>query len=606
MAQDIWNTTQSAALDDGAAGQQPRSPLLDAKVMMVDDEPLMTELIQAHLEDAGYRNFVATNDPRSALDLLRRERPGLLLLDLMMPQVSGFEILTALRAERELRYMPVIVLTAATGAESKLRALQLGATDFLGKPVDASELVLRVRNTLAFQQYHERQTHYDQTTRLPNERLFERCIDALLAGRAAPAGALTALFCIVIPECQELRESIGRPLADALAVVLARRLERFHASTSRPARGGQPLERDALVARLGEQHFGLVVEGLADNDEVVRTAKALLAMLSEPVNLGTHEAVPHPWIGVALAPGDGRSAGALRQSADLAVTHGRRQGAAPINFASPELNAQSYQRLTLGSQLRNATQRGELRLHYQPKVEVASGRLVGVEALVRWQHPEQGLLPPARFIPLSEELGLIAGIGEWVLLNACREAARWMERVGTPFTVAVNVSKLQVSSGDLGKLVRRALQDSGLAAGQLVIELTESMLVEDVPHCLSLMHELKAIGVTLSIDDFGTGYSSLSYLKRFPLDELKIDRSFIADLPGRPTDSALVRTVIELGHSLGMSVTAEGVETSEQLAVLRALGCDLCQGFFFGRPMSLERCMALLEAEPAPLACGDT
>jgi EAL domain-containing protein (putative c-di-GMP-specific phosphodiesterase class I)/PleD family two-component response regulator len=595
MKNDIWSVTQSSGFDE-LSKREARSPLLDAKVMMLDDEPLMTDLIQTHLEDEGYTNFVVSNDPSQALELLRREKPSVLLLDLLMPQVNGFELLTAMRADRELRYTPVIVLTAATGADSKLRALQLGATDFLGKPVDASELVLRVRNTLAFQQYSDRQVNFDRVTGLPNERLFDRSIDDLLTQQKSQGGML-ALFSIAIPECQDLRESVDRPTADLLAVVLAKRLERMSAHGSASTERSHTALRSPQVARLGEQRFGLLVEGLGSTDAVVASAKAVLATLSEPVMLGEHEIAPVPWLGVAVAPGDGADASALRQSADLAAAYGRRQGTAQITFASPELNAQSYQRLTLGSQLRGAAHRDELRLHYQPKVDIASGRITGIEALVRWQHPDHGLLLPAKFIPLSEELGLTASIGEWVLETACRDVAAWTRAGLGEIAVAVNVSQLQVTAGDLGRVVRQALFDSGLSARQLVIELTESMLMDDMPHCLSLMHDLKSIGVTLSIDDFGTGYSSLAYLKKFPIDELKIDRAFITDLPGSATDTALVRTVIELGHSLGMSVTAEGVENAEQLACLTHLGCDLYQGFLFGRPVPASELLERLAAE---------
>ena len=599
MQNDIWNTSLQSAFDD--TGTRPiRSPLLDAKVMMVDDEPLMTDLIQAHLEDEGYANFVVTNDPRQALELLKREKPSVLLLDLMMPQVSGFDLLKAMRADRELRYTPVIVLTAATGADSKLRALRLGATDFLSKPVDASELVLRVRNTLAFQQYRDRQVNFDQATGLPNEHLFERAIDKLLTQPQQRSGLL-ALFSIAVPECQALRESVDRPTANALALVVAKRLERLSGLGADTA-AAQREDSSPRVARLGEQMFGLVVDRLPDTNAVVAYAKKVLAALSEPVLMHRHEVAPVPWLGVAVAPGDGNSAAALRQSADLAATHGRRQATAQITFASPELNAESYHRLMLGSQLRGAAQRGELRLHYQPKVDVASGRIVGVEALVRWQHPEHGLLPPGKFIPLSEELGLTSVIGEWVLEQACREVAGWLRAGVVKASVAVNVSKLQVAAGDLGQVVRRALFDSGLPARCLVIELTESMLMDDVPHCLALMNDLKSIGATLAIDDFGTGYSSLSYLKKFPLDELKIDRSFIADLPGRATDIALVRTVIELGHSLGMRVTAEGVETEAQLACLKQLGCDTFQGYLFERPVPPQRCLELITSQASVAA----
>ncbi|MDH4051228.1 MAG: response regulator, partial [Rubrivivax sp.] len=303
MKNDVWAATRPFEIDPEDAAEQ-RSPLLDAKVMMVDDEPLMTELLQAHLEEEGYSNFVVCNDPRHALAILRRERPGVLLLDLMMPEVSGFELLEALRTDRDLRYTPVIVLTAAAGADSKLRALQLGATDFLSKPVDASELVLRVRNTLAFRQYHERLIHYDQVTGLPNEKLFERSVDELLAQQPL-RGGLVALFSIAVPACRDLRESIGRPTADTLAAVLARRLDRVAAAATDAGAVANTAQRALRVARLGEQHFSLVLDGLPNTDAVEKAARAVLSALAEPVQLGLHEVVPQPWLGVSVAPGDG-------------------------------------------------------------------------------------------------------------------------------------------------------------------------------------------------------------------------------------------------------------------------------------------------------------
>ena len=578
MSNDIWAISKAGDLDDAPAAQ--RSPLLDAKVMMVDDEPLMTELIQTYLEDEGYRNFVVTNDPREALALLRREDAAVLLLDLMMPQMSGFELLQAIRADRDLRYTPVIVLTASTGADSKLRALQLGATDFLSKPVDASELVLRVRNTLAFHQYHTRLANFDGVTGLPNQRLFDRGIEQLVA-KGPRVDGLVAYLSIVVPECRTLRESLSQRSADELTKALALRLEKFAADDVEAT----PVDQAPRVARLAADQFGLLIEGLASPRAVEAIAQRLIAMLSAPVTVGRLDIHASVWVGIALAPTDGLSAETLRKGADLAVRQARQRGVARFQFASAELNAHSYRKMTLGLQLRGAAERGELELHYQPKVSVAGNRIVGCEALVRWNHPEHGLLPPGDFIALAEELGLICEIGRWVMGSACREAAAWGARGLGQLKVAVNVSKLQFQRGDLCMHVQQALRDSGLAPEQLVIELTESMLMDDIAGSLDLMQALTRVGVTLSIDDFGTGFSSLSYLKRFPLSELKIDRSFITDLPGGGADLAIVRAIVELGHNLGMSVTAEGVETAAQLACLRELNCDAAQGYFFSRPL---------------------
>jgi EAL domain-containing protein (putative c-di-GMP-specific phosphodiesterase class I)/PleD family two-component response regulator len=595
MKNDIWAVTSSAEIDE----LPRRSPLLDAKVMMVDDEPLMTDLIRTHLEDEGYTNFVVTNDPREALPLLRREDPGVLLLDLMMPQISGFELLEAIRADRALRFVPVIVLTASTGADAKLRALQLGATDFLSKPVDASELVLRVRNTLAFHQYHSRLINFDPVTGLPNQRMFDRGLEEILSRRDL-VDSRQALLSITVPECRQLRESIDQITADGLARAIARRLERFASSEIEPSAFATGTDRALRVARLAADRFGVLLEVKADAEAVEAAVRRLLDMLSEPVPLGPHEVVPNAWIGVSVAPADGDTAEALHKCADLAGTRAREDANSHFKFASPEMNAKSYQRMTLGLQLRGAAQRGELRLHYQPKLDLAGNRVVGAEALVRWQHPEHGLIAPGSFIPLAEELGLICGIGQWVIEQACIEAAGWARAGLGELKVAVNVAKPQFLSGDLCAVLRQAILDSGLPPRQLVLELTESMLMDDGQDALALMGDLKALGVTLSIDDFGTGYSSLSYLKHLPIDELKIDRSFVIDLPGQKADSAIVQAVIDLGHRLGMSVIAEGVETVGQLDCLRQLGCDQYQGFLFSKPVPAEKFRQLLARELSP------
>lgn len=597
MKNEIWPMTAPAGLD----GSEDAWPLLGAKVMMVDDEPLMTDLIQTHLENAGYSNFVVTNDPREALDMLRREDPGVLLLDLMMPQVSGFELLTAIRTDRALRFTPVIVLTAATGADSKLRALKLGATDFLSKPVDASELVLRVRNTLAFHQYHNRLLNFDPVTGLPNQRMFDRGVDEL-ATRKEQIDGLVALFSVSVPECSTLHGAIDQVSADGLANVLARRFEQFGSRAYAGAALAPPAERSPRVARLGVDQFALLIEGFADADAVEAAANDLLAAVAEPVALGVHQVAPKAWIGIAVAPADGRSAEALRKSAELAAAHAKAQGTAQVEFASQELRAKSTRRLTLGLQLRGAVQRGELLVHYQPKVVVGTNRIVGAEALVRWQHPDHGLVAPGQFIPLAEELGLIDQVGQWVMQQACRDAAAWTQAGLGALSIAVNVAKPQFMAGNLGSVMRQALFDSGLPGRQVVIELTESMLMDNVQAALAMLHELKALGVSLSIDDFGTGYSSLSYLKRFPIDELKIDRSFIVDLPGRQVDVAIVRAVVELGHSLGLSVTAEGVETPAQLGCIQQLACDNYQGFLFSRPVPADQFAALLSPGLPPAA----
>jgi diguanylate cyclase len=597
MSQDVWADTLLPSEGEPPAGAL-RSPLLDAKVMMVDDEPLMTDLVQALLEDEGYVNFVVCNDPREALDLMHREEPSVLLLDLMMPKMSGFEVLEAVRANKETRYVPVIVLTAASAAEAKLRALRLGATDFLSKPVDGSELVLRVRNALAFSHYNKRLRHFDTVTGLPNAILFDRGIEEVLRNRDL-VGGLVALVSLTVPEFRNLSEAADQRFADEFVKTLSRRLLRFAQADELMSDFATGVDRAPRVSRLGLDQFGVLFEGVANVDRVESLTKRLLAVVAQPVSLGVHQMVASAWAGIALSPTDGQTALALRKSAALAASHAGQGNASRYKFASPELNAKSLQRLRLGSALRGAAERDELRVHYQPKIHIESGRINGVEALVRWQHPEHGLMPPGRFIGLAEELGLINVVGEWVMAQACRDVARWTAEGLGALTVSVNISKPQLLAGDLPLVVSRIMASSGLPPHQLELELTESLLMDDVEVSRELMAEIKTLGVSLSIDDFGTGYSSLAYLKSFPLDELKVDKSFVDDLPGSSSDVALVHTIIDLGHRLGMTVIAEGVETAAQLACLKRLGCDSFQGFLFSKAVPEDAFRALLAEENA-------
>jgi len=556
--------------------------LASATVMMVDDEPLMTDLIRLHLEERGYRSFIVVNDPRQAMGVLRTRLPDVLLLDLNMPEMNGFEVLAALRSDQpNVRDTPVIVLTATTQADAKLRALALGATDFLAKPVDPSELVLRVRNTLAVRALIDRTVNHDTATGLPNRRALERSLRRQLT-RDGDAGGI-GLLNVTIAECRHIRETMGSAAADRLLRALAGRL-------TRTVRGGEasalivPELSGQPVMRLDSDSFALLLR-LQDADAAAHIAKRVLAAMLPSVSVNGTEFALTTHIGIALAPADGHDPDTLIKAADHARTQAQSGGGPGYEFFSAELNARHHQQLRLGAHLRRAAERDELLLHYQPKLDVASGAITGAEALLRWDHPEHGLIPPGRFIPLAEELGLIVGIGDWVIRRACADAARWPHAGGKALRVAVNVSQLQFESGTLVQVLRDALGESGLAPARLIVELTESMLIRDTQRALDQMRAIKALGVSLSIDDFGTGYSSLGHLKRLPVDELKVDRSFVMDLPGGAQDRAIVATVIALGHSLGMTVVAEGVEVQAQLDTLRALGCDAYQGFLFSKPV---------------------
>ncbi len=569
--------------------QQAAAHMLDATVMMVDDDPMMTDVIQTYLEDAGYQHFVSINDPLQALDAARSHLPSLILLDLMMPGMSGFEVLEQLRNDEALRYIPVIVLTAASNPATKLKALELGATEFLAKPVDSSELVLRVRNSLVFKVYQDRLANEDPLTGLTNRRVFvERLQRALKRahegpgeeGRAAPP--MLAMMQIGLDRFRQVNETLGHGAGDRLLAAVARRL---HACSRREEAGGEPRTLLPMLSRLGGDEFALLVPSIASPAAADRVARRLLGELALPFELDGKELFVTASIGISVFPEDGDTHEQLMAAAGSACTHAKDSGRNNSQFYSAALNNVSLERLALETDLHRAIGRNQLLLHYQPKVDLRSGRVTGAEALLRWQHPVHGLVPPDRFIPLAEEIGLIVEMGEWVAYRACSQLAEWRARGLGHLKLAINVSRHELAAGGLVNTLATAMACHGVQPGQLTVELTESMLMDRMEDTQRQLRALREMGVELSIDDFGTGYSSFNYLKRFPVHELKIDRSFIMGMPEDTTDSAIVGAIVALGHSLRMRVVAEGVETEGQRAVLQALGCDNYQGYLCSKPL---------------------
>jgi predicted signal transduction protein with EAL and GGDEF domain len=576
----------------------------EALVMMVDDEAMLTDVIQTHLEDHGYQRFVTCNEPTEAMALVRAHRPDVLLLDLMMPKVSGFEILGAMRADPALMFLPVIVLTAASDAETKLRALEMGATEFLAKPVDASELVLRLRNTLAFKQYQDRLAYVDPVTSLANRPSFTLKLEQALQGVRERQDML-GLMHISCDHLRQTRETLGSRAADELLRLTAQRLQHLAATgastgpeTGPPAVHIEPGD----VARVGDQDFAVALPALTDADSVGVLAKQILRALTQPFEIEGHAIFLNPGVGIAMAPADGDRAETLLMNADIACAKAREsQHKTRFEYFSAELTERSLQRLRLGREIRMALERNEMRLHYQPKVCMRTGRITGAEALIRWQHPEHGLMLPGKFIGIAEEVGLISDISEWVMQQACTQAAKWHAQGLHDLKISINVAKPHFDEGKLCPRLQQLLQDTGLPPKWLMVELTESMLVQDAAGALEQMDELRALGVGLSIDDFGTGYSSLSYLKQFPANELKIDRSFIMDVSTHDKDRAIVQTVVTLGHSLGMEVVAEGIETVEQHRILQHAGCDVYQGFLFSKAIAPDAFEGLVRRNHKPV-----
>jgi len=574
----------------------PFGDLSNAKVMAIDDEPIMTDLIQAYLEEAGYVTVVSLNQSERALEIVRQEQPSVLLLDLIMPGLSGFDVLQMIRADDELRFLPVIVLTAANDAPTKLKALDYGATDFLSKPVDSSELVLRVRNSLAFKIYQDQLANTDGVTGLPNRNVMLRRVAGVIQ-QSRRAGTVFGLFQVDIDRFKHVNDSFGTGAGDALLRSVGQRLDQCVREGDMVARLA---DRDAAtLASLGGDEFTILLPTLPMAGAAENAARRLLAAVAEPFIVAGREIVVTASIGIATYPGDGESPEVLLARAGSATALSKQEGGNQFAFYSPSLNERSVERLTLGSQLRNAVARSELRLEFQPKVQISTGRITGAEALVRWEHPEHGLLSPLKFIQLAEELGLISSIGEWVLEAACAQCAAWESQGLEGLKISVNVSQPQFRQRRIVKAVGSALRTHRLGTAQLMLELTESMLIDNGGTVRSTLDELRRLGTQLSIDDFGTGYSSLSYLKQFPVDELKIDRSFITDLPTDKGNAAIVQAVVTLAHHLNMSVIGEGVQTSGELQRLRELGCDEYQGYFCSKPVPADAFAALVQSNRA-------
>jgi len=427
----------------------------------------------------------------------------------------------------------------------------------------------------------ERLAFFDSLTGLPNRILLKDRLTQMLT-RARRHTEKVALLFIDLDRFKEVNDTLGHSYGDQLLQVVAERLE-------------SSLRNSDTVARLGGDEFVVLLEAVADRERVAEVAEKLLLSLSYPVQLGVREIYTAGSIGISLFPVDGEDVDTLFKNADTAMYHAKEGGRNTFRFYSADMHASALELLTLSSYLRHSLERNELFLLYQPQINFSSGAMVGVEALLRWRHPELGLIPPDRFIPMAEETGLIEEIGSWVIEQACFQAAAWIASGLPPIRVAVNLSAKQFRDPGLTATVRSILNQSGLPAHLLELELTEGMLIENLNSTRTTLHALKAMGISLAIDDFGTGYSSLSYLKHFPLNRLKIDKSFVQEIADPSGDSAaIVKAIIVLAHTLKLTVIAEGVERRDQLVFLKKQRCNELQGYYISHPLHAERIAELL------------
>jgi diguanylate cyclase len=431
----------------------------------------------------------------------------------------------------------------------------------------------------ANEQLHHLVLH-DNLTRLPNRTLLEDRITQAISS-AQGLGKLFAVMLLDLDRFKTINDSLGHHYGDKLLQAVAQRLT-------------ETLRAEDTVARIGGDEFVVLLKEIGEPQAAANIAQKLLTALSEPFYIEDQEQNMSSSIGISIYPNDGLDLRALMVNADGAMYHAKKMGRNNYQFFTREMTAVAGARLELEKSLRRAMENREFELHYQPKVNVKSGAVTAMEALIRWRDPQKGLISPVEFIPLAEELGLIIPLGAWVLITACQQNRQW-QTAGLPrIRVAVNLSAVQFRQKNLVEFISQVLEDTGLDASFLELEVTESVIMQNAEEATLVLEKLHAKGIHISIDDFGTGYSSLSYLKRFPLDTLKIDRSFVRDISSDPDDAAIVKSVIALAHSLRLGVIAEGVETEEQLAFLSALGCDEYQGYYRSRPVPAEEFAQLL------------
>ncbi len=571
-----------------------------AKILIIDDEEQIRSLLVDVLAE-GHR-CRATSSAEEALTALSHETFDLIISDIDMGGISGLELV---RRVHSLSPETVVVMVSGNqNIETAIEALHVGAFDYVTKPIDLRYLEAAVERALQHCQllketrsYKEqledllqqrtaevdRLAYYDTITQLPNRILFEDRLAQAVAIARSTDQSLGVLF-ISVDQFKTVNDSLGHGPGDSLLREFAERLKSCISETD-------------TVARFGNDEFALLQTQIEGTNDVIETIGSLSQVLKFAFDLSGHELFATASVGISLFPLDGQDSETLLKNAGAALYKAKKSGGANYQFFTADMHEVASGRLALETNLRRAIQNEEFLIHYQPRVSVDSLAITGFEALVRWQHPQLGLVSPSEFIPLAEDTGLIVEIGEWVLRNASLQNRRWQDQGFAPIPVAVNISARQFHDQDLSQTVIRILDETGLAPEHLELELTESSIMQNAEFAAGVLSRLKSMGIDISIDDFGTGYSSLASLKRLPIDALKIDQSFVRDATTDPDDAALVMAIITLAHNLRLRVIAEGVETEEQLHFLHLLRCDEIQGDLFSKPLAADAFASLLDAQ---------
>ncbi|RJG06096.1 GGDEF domain-containing response regulator [Noviherbaspirillum cavernae] len=596
--------------------------MLKPKVLLVNDHPAsllaLKTLLLSGPESGEYELITATSGAEALREVLRH-RFAVILLDISMPGMDGFETAEIIHSHFRLASIPIIFITAHYADElNRLKGYEQGAVDYLITPVipqvlrskisvfielakkniqlQSQKEALAMRNRdLQIQQMEdlkrinatleeeiierrqaEERAHElairDPLTGLMNRRSLAEHLEHATV-RAARRGELLALLFLDMDRFKAINDTLGHDAGDELLCQVARRIS-------------AAVRESDVVARLGGDEFVVLMEDLPSYAAASEVARKIVKTYEEPFSVASQNVNTSVSIGISLFPQDGTSVNELMRSADLAMYHAKQERRGSVQFFHEELNARMVERSQLEQELQHALENDEFELYYQPKVDAATGRVAGVEALLRWHHPRLGLLSGGQFIPAALDTGKVVPIGEWVISAACAQAKLWQESgAGLPsIPIAVNIAIPQIYA-NLPEVIDRALREYGVPPSSLQLEITESLLIEDIERATSVLREISESGITIAIDDFGTGYSSLSVLKTLPIDVLKIDQSFVRDLGKDLGDNAIVAAIVNMARALALRVVAEGVETQEQLNILRQLGCDEHQGYFYSKPL---------------------
>lgn len=569
-------------------------------ILIIDDEAMVRNVLCQLLCDRYF--CIAAENAEDALAILQEKTFNLIISDIDLGRTNGIELIT-----KVLENSPdtvVVMISGKQTIESAIDAMRVGAFDYIRKPFDLDYVEIAVRRALdhhylltAKRRYENHleelvkqrtdELHYlayhDALTDLPNRILFEdRLFQAFVQARQNQQ-KIAVLF-LSLDRFKIISDTLGHIPGFKLLQEVAERLKKC-------------VGENSTIARFEGDEFALLLTQIKSAKEVVEIVEKIIYEINFPFNIDRNKLFTTASIGVGFIPEDGDDIQTLLKNTGVALSRVKAQGGNSYQFFTPEMNLSVLKRVSLENDLRYALERDEFEVYFQPKLDIFTRRIVGMEALVRWNHPKSGIVSPIDFIPLAEETGLIVPLGEWVLRNACRQNKKWQNDGLKLLPMSVNVSPRQLESANLSDVLVSILAETKMDASYLELEVTESSIMSDPECAVKMLNDLKKIGIRISIDDFGTGYSSLSYLKHLPIDVLKIDRAFVQDLANNADDAALVMTIITLAHHLRLKVVAEGVETEDQLRYLHLMKCDEWQGFLYSKPVSANQFVELLADE---------